>query len=95
MILSGTTPFDRVQLERRQAVSMEEGRILYYSSPEDTILSKLQWRQHSQSEKQWRDVLGILKVQGELLDLDYLQEWATRLGLSADLRLVLVEAGLN
>ncbi|MEM9540763.1 MAG: hypothetical protein AAGA60_14820 [Cyanobacteria bacterium P01_E01_bin.42] len=95
LILSGTTPFDRVQLERRQAVPMEEERILYYASPEDTILSKLQWRQQSQSEKQWRDVLGILKVQGELLDLDYLQEWATRLGLSADLRLVLVEAGLN
>ncbi|WP_204104441.1 MULTISPECIES: hypothetical protein [Spirulina sp. CCY15215] len=95
LILSGTTPFDQMQWSRRQAVPMEEGRILYYASPEDTILSKLQWQQQSQSEKQWRDVLGILKVQRELLDLDYLQEWAIQLGLSEDLRLVLAEAGLN
>ncbi|OJJ15957.1 hypothetical protein BI308_23985 [Roseofilum reptotaenium AO1-A] len=95
LILLGTTPFDQMQLERRQAVSMEEGQILYYASPEDTILSKLQWQQQSQSEKQWRDLLGILKVQGELLDLNYLQEWAIQLSLSEDLHLVLAEAGLN
>ncbi|MDJ1183042.1 hypothetical protein [Roseofilum casamattae] len=95
LILLGKTPFDRMQLERRQAVLMEEGRMLYYASPEDTILSKLQWQQLSGSEKQWRDVLGILKVQGELLDRDYLQEWGNQLGLSDPLRLAIAEAGLN
>lgn len=82
-----------IQFERRQSISMEEGRMLYYASSEDVVLSKLQWRQQSQSEKQWRDVLGIVKVQGELLDGDYLQDWATRLGIRLELHQVFREAG--
>ena len=95
LILAGATPFDVAQLERRQAVLMEEGRILYYATPEDVVLSKLQWRQQSQSKKQWRDVLGILKVQVELLDRDYLQDWATHLGLISQLHQAFVEAGVG
>lgn len=93
LMLAGKSTFDVMQLQRRQAVLMEEGRMLYYATPEDVVLSKLQWRQQSQSEKQWRDVLGILKVQLELLDREYLQDWATRLGVISELRQALVEAG--
>lgn len=93
LMLSENTPFDLMQLERRQAISIEPGTILYYASPEDVILSKLQWRQQSQSEKQWRDILGILKVQLELLDRDYLQDWAIRLGVISELSQAFVEAG--
>jgi hypothetical protein len=38
------------------------------------------WR--AESEKQWRDVLAVMKVQEGLLDLDYLRQWAEQLGLS-------------
>jgi hypothetical protein len=93
LMLSENTPFDLMQLERRQAISIEEGSILYYASPKDVVLSKLQWRQQSQSEKQWRDILGILKVQLELLERDYLQDWATRLGVISELRIGSLEAG--
>jgi len=30
------------------------------------------------SERQWNDVLGVIKVQGKSLDLGYLEEWAER-----------------
>ena len=51
---------------------------------EDAILSKLVWyRQGGEvSENQWRDVVGILKVQAGRLDLGYLQKWAEELGIT-------------
>lgn len=52
------------------------------------------WRQQSRSQKQWTDVLGIMKVQAEGLERDYLTEWAKKLGLIDDLNLAFVEAGI-
>jgi hypothetical protein len=55
------------------------------ASAEDIILTKSLWRKPSGSMKQWMDVLRILKVQGELLDFDYLWQWGARLGVMDDL----------
>jgi hypothetical protein len=54
----------------------------------------LQWGRQSQSEKQWRDVQGILKVQGDSLDFAYLTLWATRLDMIELIDQALIEAGL-
>jgi hypothetical protein len=56
----------------------------YVQTAEDALLSKLAWyRQGGEvSENQWRDVIGILKVQAERLDVGYLQKWAEELGIS-------------
>jgi len=56
----------------------------YVQTAEDTLLSKLAWyRQGGEvSDNQWRDVIGILKVQAERLDAGYLQKWAEELGIS-------------
>lgn len=93
LIVAGTDEFDRLKFERRRAIVFE-GTSLYFASAEDLILNKLPWRQPSGSDKQWRDILGVLKVQGEQLDFDYLQQQATKLGLSLDLNQALTEAGL-
>jgi len=55
------------------------------ASPEDTILAKLEWYQQGGevSEQQWRDILGLIAVQGELLDLEYLKQTAAQLGITA------------
>ncbi len=64
------------------------------ASPKDIILNKLQWRNSSQSDQQWRDILGILKIQEELLDFNYLNDWSHRLGCIQDLQQARTEAGL-
>ncbi|HNQ89111.1 MAG TPA: hypothetical protein PKM73_10890 [Verrucomicrobiota bacterium] len=46
------------------------------------------------SDRQWSDVLGVLKVQGTTLDRAYLREWARDLGLAALLCRAVEEAGL-
>jgi hypothetical protein len=79
-------PFDRSQLARRQlhVLSEDPECHAYITSAEDIVLSKLEWYQMSSgvSDRQWRDVLGVLKVQGERLDHTYMHRMATELGVS-------------
>ena len=89
LMIAGDLPFDLIQFERKLAIEVWEGQVLYYASAEDVILNKLLWRVQSGSEKQWRDVLGILKVQGDLLDFSYLQEWAMSLNVLDDLSMAI------
>jgi hypothetical protein len=53
----------------------------YIATAEDTILSKLEWLRAGGevSENQWKDVVGILKVQADRLDMVYLKQWAREL----------------
>lgn len=46
------------------------------------------------SDRQWRDLLGVLKVQGSRLDQSYLAHWAGELGVTDLLRRALTEGGL-
>ncbi len=54
------------------------------ASPEDIILRKLEWYRlgGEASERQWLDVLGVLKVQGDALDDAYLDRWAHELNVA-------------
>lgn len=79
-------PFDRLQFARRskQVVATHPERTAYVASAEDTVLAKLEWYRlgGEASERQWRDVLGVLQIQGDELDLDYLRQWAVELGVA-------------
>ena len=92
LMVAGSDEFELLKFSRRRAIEFED-TALYFASPEDVILNKLRWRLRSGSEKQWRDILGILKVQGELLDFDYLWQWAETFGLANDLDRAFTEAG--
>lgn len=80
------TAFDRRLLLRRKRLDLQgvDPNSLYFVSPEDVILLKL--RRYSEggqvSERQWRDVLGVMAVQGEALDVHYLKGQAQALGLT-------------
>ncbi len=94
LMVAGSEEFDQIQFERRQSIKVAEEVSLYYVSPEDLVLNKLLWRRNSLSDQQWRDVLGILKVQSEILDISYLREWASRLDLIEVLDQAMVQAGI-
>lgn len=53
------------------------------SSAEDTVLAKLHWFRAGgeTSDRQWSDILGIIRTQGSRLDRSYLDEWAAKLGV--------------
>ena len=86
LFVMGGSPFDDEQMNRRQRIQVmaNPDRYLYTYTPEDILLQKLRWfrKGHEISERQWRDVLGILLVQGDALDRSYLSERAEQLGLS-------------
>jgi hypothetical protein len=96
IVLNADTEFDRSKMERRrlEAIGLDESECFWLASPEDVILAKLRWGKQSQSEKQWRDVLGVLKVQGETLDFDYLRSWSSRLELTELVESAIAAAGL-
>jgi hypothetical protein len=91
------SPFSQSQLARRQKKLVGEAAPLelYFASPEDTVLAKLDWyRQGGEvSDRQWRDLLGVLKVQAGTLDRAYLDHWAGELAVSDLLKRALEEAG--
>ncbi len=88
--------YSQVQMKRRvqQPLSTETEQLAYFSSAEDSVLSKLEWYRlgGEVSERQWRDILGIIKTQGERLDLAYLRQWAVTLSVADLLEKVLREA---
>jgi hypothetical protein len=92
-------PYDLKAFDRRQTDTLDEesARKFYLSSPEDVILSKLQWYHLGGrlSQQQWKDVLGVLKVQGDRLDLKYLKYWASKLNLSDLLNSSFNDAGIT
>jgi hypothetical protein len=90
-------PFQQSQLARaqRQAFELETEMSANFASAEDTILSKLEWYRMGgeTSERQWRDILGILKTRAGDLDLEYLKKWAKDLNVAGLLKRALKEAG--
>lgn len=72
--------FEASRLERR-AVKEIAGQKINFISPEDLIISKLQWRQISPSSRHMEDIESILKISGDILDKDYLNLWINKLNL--------------
>lgn len=81
LIISKDRPFSRAELERRRTVELAPGVRLALASPEDTILSKLEWsKKAGRSEKQLEDAKGVLAVNPGI-DRAYVERWATELGV--------------
>jgi hypothetical protein len=85
LFIAGGTPIDGDVLRRR--LSFKVGHVdrpLHVHTPEDVLLHKLRWYRKGGevSDRQWRDVIGIVRVQGARLDRDYLARGAALLAVS-------------
>ena len=95
LMISGREEYDLIKFDRRRLYILPRSGEVAIASPEDVIISKLIWRRTSQSDKQWRDILGILKVQQEKLDFGYLREWMVQFRLDEDWQRAKIEAGVS
>lgn len=91
LIIRKDRPFSRTEFERRRPLVIG-GVPTAVASVEDTILAKLEWARAGDSDRQRRDVVGMLAVQGATVDLRYLHKWAAILDLSDDLEAALETA---
>jgi hypothetical protein len=94
LMISGADEYDLIKFDRKRLYTLPGSGEVAIASPEDVIITKLIWRRESQSDKQWRDILGVLKVQQEKLDFRYLQGWVERFGIEEDWQRAKVEAGI-
>jgi hypothetical protein len=80
------TPYDQQAFLRADIRSLDndpDSAPFFIESAEDVVLNKLRWYRlgGEVSERQWNDVIGVLRVQFHALDVDYLQHWASELGV--------------
>lgn len=75
---------DRRQIDRRVERMLPSGRSVWVTSPEDIVLRKLDWYLQGgmRSDRQWGDVIGVLRVAAERIDHDDLRSTAEALGLA-------------
>jgi hypothetical protein len=81
------------EMSRRVSVPLR-GLAVWFASPEDIVLQKLDWYRKGEgvSERQWRDLVGVIEVQGAAFDVGYVRRWADRLGLTESFEKALGEA---
>lgn len=99
IFLPADSYFTKMQFSRakQEVVSNDPELKAWVTSPEDILLAKLSWYRlgGNVSERQWRDVIGILKVQKDNLDYAYLASMAQRLNLTDLFAKAKVQAGLT
>lgn len=93
LIIRKQRPFSQEEFGRRSRGTIA-GIEVTVASPEDIILSKLEWAKAGHSELQFRDALGVASIQFRDLDKSYLNKWAEQLGIDQLLRVLLEQAEL-
>ncbi len=82
LIVKKARPFSNSEFERRRHVDLAFARDVAVVTPEDSVLSKLEWAKLSgDSERQLRDVAGVLEMSPGI-DRTYIERWADALGVS-------------
>jgi len=84
--------FSIEEFKRKRAVELA-GRLCFFATPEDTMLSKLEWSKKGQSERQFLDAVSVAKLQRDRLDTEYLLRWGRDLNVEDLLGRVLFEIG--
>ncbi len=72
----------RLQMNRRQQGTIQSGLMVQIVSPEDAIISKMRYYKEGGSDKHLRDSAGVLAIQGERVDRDYIAQWSNHFALT-------------
>jgi hypothetical protein len=88
VIIKQDIPFDQSRFERIRKIYPGDYSA-DFASPEDVIIKKLEYYKLGGSEKHLRDIAGIFKISGEIIDKEYIFHWATKLDLKEILNMVL------
>jgi hypothetical protein len=81
LIVRKSRAFSNEEFSRRRP-AIVSGQARSFASPEDVILSKLEWSMLGNSERQFHDALNVARVQAGTLDREYLTRWAEDLGIA-------------
>lgn len=88
-MISRRDAWGREQLRRRREEWIFPDLRGYLAAPEDIILSKLLYYQEGEHEKHLRDIGSMLRISPELIDQEYIREWAVSLGVQQEWQVVL------
>ena len=100
VFIVGDEPYPQQALRRRRKDTLDEDQQaveFYLATSEDIVLIKLDWYRMGGEvyERQWSDVVGVLKVQDKALDREYIRHWASELKLTGLLEQACGDAGIQ
>jgi hypothetical protein len=90
--------FSQQEMRRAREDVLEVGsRPFFFASAEDMILAKLDWWKlgAGASNRQWNDILEMMKEKQAVLDIAYLRQSAPLLGIADLLEKAFIDAGLQ
>jgi hypothetical protein len=82
VMVSKKDEFDMGRFHRIRRIEALENTAANFASPEDVILKKMEFYEKGGSEKHLRDISGMIKISGEIMDFAFITHWAGKLGLS-------------
>ncbi len=96
VFVASSDAYDREAMQRRTTnrITGDDSFVSNVASLEDVILSKLRWFRlgNEVSERQWTDVIQMMKIQRNRPNLEYLTKWAHELKINDLLDRALVES---
>ena len=81
VIIRKKDAFDNSRFSRFKRLGATEDTEANFAAPEDVIIKKMEFYKEGASEKHLRDITGILKVSGDIIDYDYIRRWADVMGI--------------
>jgi len=91
LVIRKRRAFSVAEFQRRRKANFMDVEV-WMLSPEDAILSKLEWTGGEVGRRQFEDAVGVAVVQFDTLDFDYLKKWAKELKIEALLEQLLEQA---
>lgn len=84
LVIRKERPYSVEEFSRRRQADVL-GVSVWVVSPEDSILSKLEWARTGGSGRQIEDAAGVVRANAATLDRAYLWRWARELGVEREL----------